>query len=228
MLNPSLRTILVGVGLGLLLLSAASWGAGSQGQIWTAVSGTAAFFDDHNGAFTALFTIVLAVSTILLWKATTRSARISERALTELERPWLFLQGATVSRREAPGEQPIPNNWYIKLRWKNIGRAPALIDRCSFKLADQSTIAAQPDYTNSQEFLCVADVPPAETFDTNQIGPSPASGIKDGKPIMFVLFGRMTYRELNGRAHHTGYAVEISPHMAAFSRHINNTYDYYD
>ena len=45
---------------------------------------------------------------------------------------------------------------------------------------------------------------------------------------MFVFFGRLTYRELNGKVHHTGYAVEVSPHMAAFSPHNNNAYDYYD
>ena len=62
----------------------------------------------------ALFTGVLSVSTIMLWFATRRTALIAERVLTEYERPWLFLQGATVSRREDPGQALVPNNPFAK------------------------------------------------------------------------------------------------------------------
>jgi hypothetical protein len=43
------------------------------------------FFDDHNGAFTALFTIVLSISTIGLWTATNRLWRSGERQLELIE-----------------------------------------------------------------------------------------------------------------------------------------------
>ena len=42
---------------------------------------TAKFFDDHNGAVTALFTIVLAISTIGLWSATKKLYDAGERQL---------------------------------------------------------------------------------------------------------------------------------------------------
>ena len=46
---------------------------------------------------------LLVVSTSLLWRANNRSAKIAESALTGLERPWLFLDGATVRRRDFAG-----------------------------------------------------------------------------------------------------------------------------
>jgi|HubBroStandDraft_3_1064219.scaffolds.fasta_scaffold1163424_1 hypothetical protein len=51
---------------------------------------------------------------------------------------------------------------------------------------------------------------------------------KDGKPITFVVYGGLTYKELNGTLHHTGFAVEVSPHIAAFSGYPSDAYDYYD
>ena len=65
-----------------------------------------------------------------------------------------------------------------------------------------------------------------ETFDTRQMGP--AIRMKDGRPIQFVAFGRLTYKELNGREHHSGFAVEVSPHMPAAIGYPNDAYDYYD
>lgn len=109
-----------------------------------------------------------------------------------------------------------------------MGRVPAVIHRCEFKIADKDILPEQPDYAGSLDLSCVATLPAGEPFDTSEVGPSPANGTKNGQPIMFVFFGRLTYRELNGKVHHTGYAVEVSPHMAAFSPHNNNAYDYYD
>lgn len=145
-----------------------------------------------------------------------------------VERPWLFLQGATIRRRDIPGQPLVPNNWFIKLRWKNVGRSPALIERCEFKLADKDIISARPDYTNSGDLQAPAMVPQDTEFETNEVGPSPAIGTKNGQPVFFVFFGRMTYKDLRGVIHHTGFAVEVSPHIAAFSPHANPKYDYYD
>ena len=69
----------------------------------------AEFFDAHNGAFTALFTIILAISTILLWRATRdaarggeRAANIAEQALTRLERPFVFVKEIDLFTERAP------------------------------------------------------------------------------------------------------------------------------
>lgn len=47
--------------------------------------------DAHNGLLTAIFTGVLTVFTVGLWQETRNSVRIAARALTELERPYLFV-----------------------------------------------------------------------------------------------------------------------------------------
>jgi hypothetical protein len=155
-------------------------------------------------------------------------AHIAERTLSEVERPWLFIEGATISRREMPGEQPlIPNHWYISFRCKNVGRMPAVTEECIIKLVDKDEIASTPDYSGPFAFQVPRWVSQGDAFDTRKMGPAPP-GMKDGKPIMFIVYGRLTYRELNGKPHHTGFAVEVSPHMAAFSGHPNDAYDYYD
>src|SRR5258708_5101432 len=59
--------------------------------VWRQIS---RFFDDHGGGITALFTVVLSVSTLLLWKVTAKSASIAERALIDLERPYVHIFGA--------------------------------------------------------------------------------------------------------------------------------------
>src|SRR5579871_3573134 len=80
--------------------------------------------------WTAIFTAILTGSTILLWLSTRKSSAIAERALTEQERPWLFLETVQVTRRKPP---PDPNEWYIEFHWKNVGRMPAVVEECIVK-----------------------------------------------------------------------------------------------
>jgi hypothetical protein len=190
--------------------------------------------------------VVLAISTVGLWIVTARSGnrqtrdmqasiKIAERALTDYERPWLFLEGAKVTRRDshkwqpAPGGDvlesapPIPNDWYISLQWRNIGRTPALVQDCIFKIQDKESLPATPDYTGSGPPLsCQRTVAADERFSTGEVGPAP------GRTNLLVFFGRMTYEELNGRVHHTGFALEVAPMMPVFGPYISNAYDYYD
>jgi hypothetical protein len=163
----------------------------------------------------------LVVSTGLLWRANNRSAKIAESALTGLERPWLFLEGTTISRRDLPGQQLIPNNWFIKLHWKNVGRAPALIEDCLFQIVPKANITNEPVYDKRSGISCPRTVAVGETIETFQVGPAP------GKNEILVFYGRITYTELSGKRHETGFAVEVSPHMPACSPHNNDKYDYY-
>ena len=97
-------------------------------------------------------------------------AQEREREL-HMERPWLFLEGATVSRRDiAPGQPIVPNDWFIKLRWKNVGRNPAIIERCEFKLVDKDVISMRPDYADSQDLLTVAMVAQNTGFELTKSG----------------------------------------------------------
>jgi hypothetical protein len=143
-------------------------------------------------------------------------------------RPWIFLKGATIRRRELPNQAITPNYWFIKLHWRNIGRSPAIVERCEFKLVDKNIIAAHPDYSNSLDLTTPAMIPQDIEFETNEFGPAPEAGTKKGEAVQLVLFGRLTYKELSGIIHHTGFALEISPHMPAYVPHPNRAYDFYD
>ena len=173
----------------------------------------------------ALFTAVLGASTILLWRATKRSAETAERALSEHERPWLFLQGATIARGELPGQRTVPNNFFIHLKWKNVGRSPAIIEECSFKFEDINKVGEEPNYSDAGQLSASGTVSVGEEFETNAVGPAPTAANAN---IQYIMFGRLTYTELGGRQHHTGFALQISPHIAAFSRYGEAAYDYYD
>lgn len=111
-------------------------------------------------------------------------------------------------------------------RMKNVGRSPAMIERCEFKLTDKSVVSAQPDYSQSLDLTTPAMAAQDTEFETNEVGPRPQAA--GDTPIQYVFFGRLTYRSLEGILHRTGFAVEVSPHIAAFVAHNNKAYDYYD
>ncbi len=60
-----------------------------------------------------------------------------------------------------------------------------------------------------------------ETCDTGGVGPAP------GRPNQLAFYGRVTYRELSGREHYTGFALDVAPYMPAFVRNSKDAYDYY-
>jgi hypothetical protein len=94
--------------------------------------------------WTAIFTSVLAISTIGLWLVTLKSARIAERALTQLERPHLRFtpQGHTLKQfwseilREDSGA--IRANTEILFVFKNYGKYPAYMTNLHFSIVIQT------------------------------------------------------------------------------------------
>jgi hypothetical protein len=166
--------------------------------------------------------LFLVVSTFMLWRATSKSAQIAERTLVDLERPWLFLAGATIRRRDLPGQPLTPNFWFIKLHWKNVGRSPALTQECIFECKPKVGLPAEPVYSNDHPGLNLPyTVAAGDTVETSEVGPAP------GQNEILVFYGRLTYTELNGKSHQTGFSVEVSPHIAAFSPYAGKKYDYY-
>lgn len=193
------------------------------------------FLHSVENIITALATIAIAVFTWTLYKSSEKmwgvtkiaaeaaqlSAAVAERTLTDLERPWLFLDAQTVRRLNSPGPAvPIPNDWVIKLHWKNVGRTPALIDACEFEIAPRSTLPEWPIYTGKALLTCPATVATSEEFETNEVGPALRSNEE------LVVFGRMIYRDLGNRRHETGFAICVSPHMPASMAHPNKNYFY--
>jgi hypothetical protein len=162
----------------------------------------------------------LARSTRMAAIAAERAAVSAEKSLTDLERPWIFLEGATVSRRRW---QPasVPNWWYISLQFKNLGRMPAIIERCLFEIKPKVELSDKPLYTGMQELSCQQTLGSGDSFKTRDVGP----GVQ--REEFLVFYGKITYTELNGKVHETGFALEVSPNIAAYNALGNKAYDYF-
>ena len=103
---------------------------------------------------TAVFTAILAymVYLQLLWmnrqervlqksvEAAEKSANAAVSALTDLERPWIFVEKAHIKRREDKGQPILPNFWWISFVCRNVGRAPAIVEECLVKIQDITTL----------------------------------------------------------------------------------------
>jgi len=155
-----------------------------------------------------------------------RSAAAAERAFIELERPWLFLESVTITPRDPSTMTVIQNNWNIKLHWKNLGRSPAIVTDCIFKVSEFSTIGPDPDYTDAGGLFMQRTISVGQSASTNEVGPAPTAQNRQGAELLF--FGRLTYCELNGRPHHTGFALRVAPDLPAYASFENKNYDYYD
>jgi len=191
------------------------------------------FLDDHAGAISAIAAILIGIFTYMLYRATNELKAIGARqaeALTGLERPWLFIEKVRVERREgAPIKPELPNNWFISFIWRNVGRTPAVIEECAVKIEPKDELSEDPDYSNPSKFTCPSTVAAGADFETSKIGPGgDEKRVKDGNPINLTVYGRLTYTELNGTCHHTGFAMDVSPALPAASTHKNRRYEYFD
>ncbi len=191
----------------------------------------------------ALFTIALYGATRGLWRAanaqrsdleaaiqafrdTAAAAAKSADVVILLERSWLFIDRYRLTSDDG---YATPNSWTVVLRWRNVGRAPAIVEEFVLKISDIDALAPTPDYSSAGLLVCHAHaVAPGQTFVTQRVGPSPAIAMKDGKAVHFVLFGRITYRQLSGARHVTGFAMSVSPHAPTASVLRNDAYNYWN
>lgn len=160
--------------------------------------------------------------------AAKQSADAAVTSINDLERPWLFVEGVRVTRREGAPIQPnLENNWFVSFNWKNVGRAPAIIKSCIFKIEDRDNLADRPDYSNASCLNCTQTISSGGDFETNKVGPGDAR-TKNGVAIRYVIYGKLNYKDLSGKEHNTGFAVEVSAHLPASSTYENEYYEYYD
>ena len=95
-----------------------------------------AFVDKYSGGISAITAVIIAAFTYTLKNAsieqgrlTERSVRASERALTEIERPWLFVQ--IIRGTQKSTDYSGKDAWCVAFRIVNYGKAPAVIIKCS-------------------------------------------------------------------------------------------------
>jgi hypothetical protein len=92
------------------------------------------FVEEHGETTTAVFTVILAVSTIGLWLVTGRSVTIARRTLTDLERPYIFILDFNwLPIVNKSGEEKPERGWVYTVA--NGGRLPATIRRVSVGVA---------------------------------------------------------------------------------------------
>lgn len=156
--------------------------------------------------------------------AARKSATVAERALVDVERPWIFRDIVSVSWRHTPGVEA--NDWIVSLKWKNVGRLPALLVDCEFKIEDITKLPAIPDYRGSNHLPVISTLAVGQDFDTMPVGPAPSRAPLAKSPQL-VFFGRLIYREMNGKEHHSGFALQLAPMAAAAVEHTSDAYNYY-
>lgn len=156
--------------------------------------------------------------------AAREAAQVARDSFTTLERPWIFLEKHRVERREgAPIKPTLLNNYYISLLFKNNGRSPAFIDSLAVKFIEKKDLPETPDFSTCTTLLrSAATLAPGDDFESGQVGPAP------GKDTQYTIYGWLTYRDVAGGKHHTGFAIDVSPHLPAASVNENQLYDFHD
>lgn len=158
-------------------------------------------------------------------EAARRSADIAERALTENERPWVFRDIVTVTWPPYVPRTAV-NAWFVSLKWKNVGRSPALLKAGIFKIANVKDLPPTPDYSGGSPLSLVAALAQGADYDTQPVGtgaPQPT----DGTVIQYVFYGRIEYTEMNGKDHASGFAIMLGTHFPAAQDYNNDAYNYY-
>jgi hypothetical protein len=182
-----------------------------------------AYYQQEIGSFrwpeiiTAIFTVVLAVSTVFLWLATLRSAKIAERALTDLERPFVGIEiiPSQATELEQFEQGAIPNSlqfWFV-----NYGRTPATITQ----LADQlelctpgqfpepfDTTTAQNEFPKFGIIIGAnnekSPVSSRSYFDSECI---PTRDLPSSAGNLFLL-GFIRYRDIFGNRYRMGFCLK--------------------
>ncbi len=114
-----------------------------------AIAGAAAFLDKHGEAVTAVFTVVLAISTISLWKATHRSLKVVIAA----DRPRLLLSRLTF--RRAGGAEPRDNSKFamVTVGFTNYGGKSALVTEFCVEQLFAEMVPRRPNYRDKRRYL---------------------------------------------------------------------------
>ncbi len=142
-----------------------------------------------------------------------------------IERPYVFVESFRIRRR--PGSVIADTNaWFFSVKWKNVGRTPALIESLEIKIVDKDELPAAPDYTGHLNLEFVYTLAANKSFSTREAGP--ATPMKNGEAIRYVVYGRITYKDLSGNMCHTAFAQEISPNMPVCSSLANEAYSFFD
>ena len=98
------------------------------GEFWVYRRCLGMYVIERNAGIIALFTVILAISTILLWVVTNKAAEAAKAAaehIPRVERAFVFFDDASSDNITDPKGQPI----IIKYSYRNCGRTTAILSR---------------------------------------------------------------------------------------------------
>ena len=187
-----------------------------------------------------VLTRVLVVGTIftgwilaaMLWAAWALSRRAVAAASIEpqdVARPLLRLDGVSITRRAGADQ---PNAFFVKLKWRNVGGAAAVVEGCLVSCEALERLPKHPDYASSVTIACPRALGPDAAFETGGFGPAVMArageirAVANGQPVRVAVYGRLTYRDGAGLRHATGFSMEVAPDAQAMRRLADPAYDY--
>jgi len=186
-------------------------------------------FERHGEAVIAAFTIVLALSTIGLWRATSKLYKageqqiavvgdIAEAAKDAAEHTRTVERAYVKLSHMQPGLKSEPTGlFFVRMRAKNTGRTPASVTDMRVKpvlTPKAKSLPAKPNYkrkggdTTHKAFLVANGS--AYFGDNFSITPSELEQVKDGT-LKLYLIGYVDYIDAFGERHRGGYARIYDP-----------------
>jgi hypothetical protein len=197
---------------------------------------TLRFIEEHDGAIVAIFTVVLAISTILLWNATrnlgkdTRdSIKVAQKDFTATHRPWVSVDLAVASdlTYDTQGDAHIAINFTLK----NTGHSPAAnvsVEAAMFTPSQtrHDAIAAQNEMCGNVRKQAPTrgrlghTIFPGDVFAVQLILPIPRKDIEaaighseESKWFAPTLIGCVDYKFTFEDGHHqTGFYADLHKH----------------
>jgi hypothetical protein len=145
----------------------------------------------------ALFTGVLGVSTILLWRATNRSVKISERALHDLERACIVPAFPKPVERDA-------EEWYVHISLSNVGRSFGIVKGLFVRFAEPGALPAMPPSEGYEE-QPTDMVLRIGVENWNGLAPFKMPSKREGQ----IIYGYIRYEDVFGRIWRNRFACEV-------------------
>jgi hypothetical protein len=184
----------------------------------------------------AFFTLVLSISTIALWRATRSSVRVAERALTELERPFIGIEvvnsGFTVE--SAATEPYVMMGTRLVFHFANYGRTPATLT----EVLDEFCICGpneMPTPVNPEDrgveypfgVIVGADKtsPPSSRSQSRDIDPDTWLTFSAGDSELFLM-GFVRFRDIFDKRHITGFCLKFNKAENRFLFDGDERYNY--
>ena len=180
------------------------------------------FVHKNEGAITALATLLIAIFTLTLWRATDKmwkasqdQIELSRDVFVATERPW-------VGPRTVGAEQIAPNHpitaWVVI---ENTGRSPAREMRVHFQgdILAAGIMPPKPDVSQRPPKALFSGIPDwYHPFHQHHLSQANFDGIVAGKRVAWII-GRVEYRDTRNDPHFTDVCTRWDQPLGRFVPH---------